>query len=123
MKIKYITVFTDDIERQVSFFNQGMGFEVCGKKNFFPGQESILLRTDNPEVFIAVVENNKQEYGKNLIILSSQDCLSDYHTLKLAGVVFYNEPQYLPVGLGAEFCDPSGNHYLLLEERSYHHFT
>ena len=122
MKIKYITVFTDDLEKQVSFFNEGMGFEICGKKNFFPDQESILLRTDNPDIFIAVVKDINREYGKSLIILSSHDCLSDYHALKLAGVVFYNEPQYLPVGLGAEFCDPSGNHYLLLEERSYHHF-
>lgn len=121
MKIKYIAVFTDDVEKQVNFFNEGMGFEVCGKKSFFPDQESILLRTDNPDVFIAVVEDNKGEYGKNLIILSSHDCLSDYHALKLAGVAFYNEPQYLPVGLGAEFRDPAGNHYLLLEERSYHH--
>jgi catechol 2,3-dioxygenase-like lactoylglutathione lyase family enzyme len=122
MKIKYITVFTDDVEKQVSFFCDGLGFEVCGKKNFFPGRESILLRTDNPDVFIAVVGDNNPDYPKNLIILSSHDCLSDYHTLKLAGVVFHNEPQYLPVGLGAEFCDPAGNHYLLLEERSYHHF-
>ncbi|WP_426672149.1 hypothetical protein ACPPVU_13060 [Mucilaginibacter sp. McL0603] len=80
------------------------------------------MRTDNPDVFIVVVEDIKGEYDKNLIILSSHDCLNDYHTLKLSGVVFYNKPQYLPVGLGVEFCDPSGNHYLLLEERSYHHF-
>ena len=123
MKIKYIPVFTKDIDKQVSFFTEDLGFAVCGKKNFFPDQESILLRTDNPDIFIVVVEDIKEEYGKSLIILSSHDCLNDYHTLKLAGVVFYNKPQYLPVGLGAEFCDPSGNHYLLLEERSYHHFS
>lgn len=53
------------------------------------------------------------------IILNTDDCLNDYHSLKTAGVNFHNEPQYLPIGLGAEFSDPLGNHYLLIEERIY----
>jgi hypothetical protein len=42
----------------------------------------------------------------------------------MAGVVFYNEPYYSPMGLGAEFMDPSGiNRCLLIEERSYNNPT
>jgi hypothetical protein len=119
MKIKYIPVFTDNIDKQVSFFTENLGFEVCGKKSFLPGQESILIKTNHPDVFIAIHKDTMREYGRGRIILNSYDCLSDYHALKMAGVIFYNEPQYLPMGLGAEFRDPSGNHYLLIEERAY----
>jgi hypothetical protein len=123
MKIKYIPVFTDDIEKQVSFFTENLGFEVCGKKIFLPNQESILIKTNSPDVFIAILKDDTREYGRGRIILNSYDCLSDYHALKMSGVVFYNEPQYLPMGLGAEFFDPSGNQYLLIEERSYNNQT
>jgi catechol 2,3-dioxygenase-like lactoylglutathione lyase family enzyme len=123
MKIKYIPVFTDDIEKQVSFFTENLGFEVCGKKSFLPDQESVLIKTNSPDVFITIVKDTVREYGRGRIILNSYDCLSDYHALKMAGVIFYKEPQYLPMGLGAEFEDPSGNHYLLIEERIYNNLT
>ncbi len=123
MKIKYIPVFTDDIEKQVNFFTESLGFEVCGKKSFLPDQESVLIKTNSPDVFITIIKDTIREYGRGHIILNSYDCLSDYHALKMAGVIFYKEPQYLPMGLGVEFEDPSGNHYLLIEERIYNNLT
>ncbi|HTD42338.1 MAG TPA: VOC family protein [Mucilaginibacter sp.] len=119
MKIKYIPVFTNDIEKQVFFFTEYLGFEVCGKKSLLPGQEGILIKTNSPDLFIVVLTDHDREQARGQIIINSYDCLSDYHNLKMAGVVFSNEPHYLPMGLGAEFSDPSGNQYLLIEERSY----
>lgn len=119
MKIKYIPVFTNDIEKQVAFFTENLRFEVCGKKNFLPDREGILIKTNNPDLFIVVLTHADKEYSRSQIIINSHDCLNDYHNLKMAGVVFFNEPHYLPMGLGAEFFDPSGNQYLLIEERSY----
>ncbi|MGN6637701.1 MAG: VOC family protein [Mucilaginibacter sp.] len=119
MKIKYLPVFTDDIEKQVTFFTENLGFEIYGKKSFVSDQESILLKTNSPGLFIVVLMDITGEYQQGPIIINSHDCLSDYHNLKMAGVIFNNEPHYLPVGLCAEFSDPSGNQYLLLEERSY----
>jgi len=120
MKIKYIPIFTDDLERQVNFFTENLGFEIHGKKNILPGQESILLKTNNPDVFMVVMKDTAYEYRKNRIVLNTDDCLNDYHALKkMIGIKFFNEPQYLPMGLGAEFSDPAGNRYLLIEERSY----
>jgi hypothetical protein len=40
MKIKYIPVFTDNIDKQVSFFTENLGFEVCGKKAFYPARKA-----------------------------------------------------------------------------------
>ncbi|HTD99663.1 MAG TPA: VOC family protein [Mucilaginibacter sp.] len=119
MKIKYLPVFTDDIEKQVSFFTDNLGFELYGKKTIFSGQESMLIKTHSPDIFIVVVKDTANEYRRGHIVLNSDDCLNDYHNLKMAGVTFCNEPQYLPIGLGIEFIDPSGNRYLLIEERSY----
>jgi len=119
MKIKYIPVFTDDIEKQAAFFTENLGFEVCGKKDLLPDQEGILIKTNSPDLFIIVMTAPDRAYARSQIIINSFDCLSDYHNLKMAGVVFFNEPHYLPWGLGAEFSDPSGNQYLLIEERSY----
>lgn len=119
MKIKYLPVFTNDIEKQVIFFTTNLGFEIYGKKHIFSGQESILIKTHSPDIFIAIVADAANEYRRGHIVLNSDDCLSDYHHLKMAGVIFCSEPQYLPLGLGIEFIDPSGNRYLLIEERSY----
>ncbi len=119
MKIKYLSVFTDDIEKQIAFFIENLGFEVLGKKSFLPGQESVLIKTNNPDLFIVVHMDSDSEFRRGPVIINSQDCLNDYHNLKMAGVIFHNEPHYLPIGLCAAFSDPSGNQYLLLEERSY----
>jgi len=121
MKIKYLPVFTDDIEKQVIFFTEHLGFEICGKKNILPDQESTLIKTSSPDLFIIILTDPNKEYGRGRIIVNSHDCLNDYYKLKMAGVVFYNEPHYLPMGLCADFSDPSGNQYLLIEERSYNH--
>jgi catechol 2,3-dioxygenase-like lactoylglutathione lyase family enzyme len=119
MKIKYIPVFTNDIEKQVTFFTDNLGFEVYGKKKLLPDQEGILIKTNSPDLFIVLLTDTDERQVRGQIIINSHDCLSDYHNLKMTGVVFNNEPHYLPMGLGAEFSDPSGNQYLLIEERSY----
>ena len=119
MKIKYLPVFTNDIEKQVSFFTDCLGFEIYGKKPIFSGQESILIKTHSADVFIAIIKDTANEYRRGHIVLNCDDCLNDYHKLKMAGVIFCNEPQYLPIGMGIEFIDPFGNRYLLIEERSY----
>jgi predicted enzyme related to lactoylglutathione lyase len=119
MKIKYIPVFTDDIEKQVAFFTENLGFELFGKKSLLPDREGILIKPNSPDLFIVVLTDPDKGQARGRIIINSHDCLSDYHNLKMAGVVFTNEPHYLPMGLGAEFSDPSGNQYLLIEERSY----
>jgi len=119
MTIKYIPIFADDPEKQVSFFTDYLGFELAGTKKVLQGQECTLIKTNNPDIFIIVIKDMMNEYRRCRIVLNSDDCLNDYHTLKMAGVVFCNEPYYLPMGLGAEFTDPAGNHYLLIEERCY----
>jgi predicted enzyme related to lactoylglutathione lyase len=119
MKIKYIPIFTEDIETQARFFTDNLGFEICSKKNILLAEECIVIKTNTQDVFIVIARDAGFDYRKCHIVVNTEDCLSDYHSLKKSGVFFYNEPHYSTMGLGAEFMDPSGNRCLLIEERSY----
>lgn len=123
MKIKYIPIFTEDIESQVRFFADNLGFEVYDKKNILASQECVVMQTTSPDIFILIAKDRGYGNKKCSIVVNTDDCLNDYHNLKLAGIQFYNEPQYTPTGLKAEFADPSGNRCLLIEERNYNNLT
>ena len=122
MKIKYIPIFTEDIESEVGFFTN-LGFEVYDKKDILASQECVVMQTASPGIFIVIARDYGYGGKKCSIIVSTDDCLNDYHNLKQAGIQFYNEPQYTPTGLKAEFADPSGNRCLLIEERNYNNLT
>ncbi len=123
MKIKYIPIFTEDIESQVRFFADNLGFEVFDKKNILASQECVVMQTTSPDIFILIAKDYGYGNKKCSMVVSTDDCLNDYHNMKTAGIKFYNEPQYTPTGLRAEFIDPSGNRCLLIEERNYNSLT
>jgi predicted enzyme related to lactoylglutathione lyase len=123
MKIKYIPIFTEDVESQVRFFTDALGFQVCDKKNILASCECIIMQTTNPDIFILIAKDYGRDNRRCSIVVNTDDCLNDYHLLKLAGIQFYKEPQYTSTGLRAEFVDPSGNHCLLIEERNYDNLT
>ena len=123
MKIKYIPIFTDDVESQVKFFIDNLGFEVCDKKNLLTSRECVIMQTTSPDIFMLIAKDYGYDTRRCNIVVNTDDCLNDYHHLKLAGIQFYNEPQYTPTGLRAEFADPSGNRCLLIEERNYNDLT
>jgi predicted enzyme related to lactoylglutathione lyase len=119
MKIKYIPIFTEDVDRQVRFFTDTLGFEVYDKKNILTSRECIIMQTTSPDIFILIAKDYGYNDNRCNIVVNTDDCLNDCHLLKLAGIQFCKEPQYTSTGLRAEFVDPSGNHCLLIEERNY----
>jgi predicted enzyme related to lactoylglutathione lyase len=119
MKLKYIPVFTDDMDALISFYSEKLGFTVAGKMAFIEGWEGTVLEADNlPNAAIVVTAGNTTN-NKACIILSTDDCLADYHLYKTKGLFFCTAPRYLPAGMQAEFLDPAGNLFVLLEERNY----
>ena len=119
MKLKYIPVFAEDIDAQIDFYTQKLGFNAIGNTCFSEGEEYTVLQASNLDVALVVAESNGANVFKSCIILNTEDCLKDYHLYKTAGVFFYAAPRYLPTGLAAEFLDPAGNRFILLEERNY----
>ncbi|MDN5287843.1 MAG: hypothetical protein JWR38_4117 [Mucilaginibacter sp.] len=119
MKLKYIPVFAEDVDAQIDFYTQKLGFNVISNIGFIEGEESMVLQANNLDVAFVMAGSNRDSVYKSCIILNTEDCLKDYHLYKTAGVFFYAAPRYLPAGLAAEFLDPGGNRLILLEERSY----
>ena len=63
--------------------------------------------------------NFKEVIEQETIILSTDDCLKDYYMLKQQDLPQLSEPVYTDKGLFIEFCDPSGNRFILMENRDY----
>ncbi|MGF7038776.1 VOC family protein [Mucilaginibacter lappiensis] len=119
MKLKYIPVFAEDADAQIDFYTQKLGFNAISNICFIEGEGCTVLQADNLDVALVVAGGNSNNTFKSCIILNTEDCLKDYHLYKTAGVFFYAAPRYLPTGLAAEFLDPGGNRFILLEERNY----
>jgi predicted enzyme related to lactoylglutathione lyase len=119
MKLKYIPVFAEDAVAQIDFYTQKLGFNAISNISFMKGEESIVLQADNLDVALVMTVSHNGDAYKSCIILNTEDCLKDYHLYKAAGVFFCEAPRYLPTGLAAEFLDPGGNRFILLEERNY----
>jgi predicted enzyme related to lactoylglutathione lyase len=119
MKLKYIPVFTQDMDGQLNFYTQKLGFKMAGNMWFMDGEQSTVVQAKNLDVALVVTPQHHGADYKTCVLLSTDDCLNDYHRYKALGVFFCTAPRYLPTGLAAEFLDPDGNRFVLLEERSY----
>lgn len=119
MRVKYIPVFTDNIDEQLNFFIHNLGFKVSENRLIYEDSECRTIETGSPGIFFVLIKRNAWHGGNNCIILNTDDCLNDYYRLKTNGVVFFTEPQYSSTGLAAYFSDICGNEFLLLEERNY----
>jgi predicted enzyme related to lactoylglutathione lyase len=120
MKLKYIPVFAEDVDAQISFYTQKLGFSAISNISFMEGERCTVLQSDNLDVALVVGgSNGTNNTFKSCIILNTEDCLKDYLSYKTSGVFFCTTPRYLPNGLAAEFLDPGGNRFILLEERNY----
>ncbi|RVU01240.1 hypothetical protein EOD41_04545 [Mucilaginibacter limnophilus] len=119
MKLKYVPVYAGDFEEQLKFYTEKLGFKVADNVLFYEDAECTLLETGDYDVLLAISKHNPHTDTKGCIILNTDDCLNDHYRLRTAGVQFDTEPEYQPIGLVAEFSDPCGNKFVLLEERNY----
>lgn len=54
-----------------------------------------------------------------LLEFATDDCIRDFHRLKLNGLCIEEKLTYISSGLKASFKDPFGNTLRLIEERNY----
>jgi len=119
MKIKYIPVFVNDMEEAIGFFTGKLGFSLAGETVLNDDAGYTAMQVNNTETYLNLQLDKHNSGFKTRIILNTDDCLKDYHDLKTKGINFKEQPQYLTIGLSAEFNDNYGNQYVLLEERNY----
>ena len=111
-----------DRETSVRFFTENLGFELAGDVRI-RNHECTALRINENSPLLVLEEFEAGMFQPvslaDRIVLNTDDCLRDYYKLKTLGVRFLNKPEYLSVGLTAQFADPSGNIFALFEQRDY----
>ncbi len=122
MKIKYVSVFARNIEEEIDFLTNKLGFVVKNTLYLQEGVKAILVESGSDEegvLKLVVIDKYSLQDNRTVVVLNTMDCIRSYHQLKASGVYFAKSPVYTETGMSAKFEDPSGNIYMLLEERDY----
>jgi uncharacterized glyoxalase superfamily protein PhnB len=134
MKIANAHLWVHDQEQALAFYTEKLGMEVrsdvtlpeLGDFRWLsvspPGQEdvSIVLMAIPGE---PVMDNETKKQIEELmakgfagsVFLTTEDCRSEYETLRDRGVEFTEAPEERPYGIDAGLRDPSGNSIRLTE--------
>lgn len=121
MESSYIPVIVNKLDRALRFFIGKLNFVVTEEVEMLPGLKTLVVSSRDRSLSLVLVESpsSSHVYSRNKIVIKTDDCIRDYCTFKKAGVRFKSEPQYFSAGLMANFSDPFGNLYALLEVRNY----
>ena len=128
MKIANAHLWVHDQEQALAFYTEKLGMEVrsdvtlpeMGDFRWLTvspaGQEdvSIVLMAIPGEPMIDAetkkqIEELTAKGFAGTVFLPTEDCRSDYETLRQRGVEFTEAPEERPYGIDAGFRDPSGN--------------
>ena len=122
MRIKYVSVFSKNVKEEIDFLTNKLGFMVKKTLHLQEGLEACVLESKtfgDDGTKLLVINAPILNYNKTVVILNTLDCIRSYHELKSSGIFFAKGPYYTQTGMSVEFEDPSGNNYILLEERDY----
>lgn len=111
----YKVIFVNCEETSLKFFTNIPGFRLQEKIDI-EGKQCPILQLHNGD-FLMLVE--KDVIGPDTIVLKTDDCLRDYHLLRQNSVATLGRPRYVDNGLELSFTDPTGNQFVILEERDY----
>lgn len=119
MRIKYVTIQSENIAEKESFFVNFLGFKRKGELELWPNVCCKLLSNHDSDVHLAIIPSACTLNQKAIIIFNTENCLKQYHEITQNGIAFSHKPYYVSAGMIAEFKDKEGNQFILLEERSY----
>lgn len=121
LSIKYIPLYSKNVDAEVEFFIQHFGLIHAGKILINTDIEGVLVKLDaDKELYLLFIPSERKVDPSNFkIIINTNDCLKEYLAMKNEGVEFEERPHYLSSGLAACFKLSEGSHFLLLEERNY----
>ncbi|MFD0792120.1 VOC family protein [Mucilaginibacter litoreus] len=119
MEIKYVTLYTRNMNNEVKFCTDKLGFKFLKRTKVLDEKECVILINASNTLGLMLIENDRIDDLSVTVTLNTNDFLKDHFELKNHGVSFLGEPEYTPAGIAAAFKDPSGNHWMLIEERDY----
>lgn len=117
LSVRYVFIYISKLEEGTIFYRDVLGFEQM-YPIFDLRQNHVAFCNAAIGMGIILIESEQALKGMNLV-LNTTDCIKDYLQLKANGVAFAKVPDYSDKGLEAEFMDPYGNVFTLLEERIY----
>lgn len=115
LALEYTCLNVNDINNAIQFLRNIL--ELKEESNLDDFQEGLVF-TNGEHHKIVLVECAETIQNPEVLLLTN-DCIHDYHNLLDKGIHFTKNPDYTKDGLTAEFLDPFGNCYCLLEERNY----
>lgn len=116
-QIESITVYVTDQDRALQFFVDQVGFEQRADRPFMPGSRWIeVAPPGSPTVLILANWFDAGTDRFSRIVFSTDDIHATYEAMHSRGVQFSEAPTMQPWGmLQAQFTDPDGNSYVLVQ--------
>jgi hypothetical protein len=111
----YKVVFVKCEETSLNFFTEMLGFKLYEKIEI-QSKECPILQLNGGD-FMMLVE--KQTIDPDTVVLRTDDCVRDYYLFKQKSLATLTKPRYVDNGLELCFSDPSGNQFIMIEERDY----
>jgi catechol 2,3-dioxygenase-like lactoylglutathione lyase family enzyme len=115
--ITVVSVPVSDQDAAARFYVEALGFAVLFDEPFGPGMRWLQLGAPDARCSIALVDWFEQMPPGSVqgIVLETPDIARDHAALSDRGVAFAGPPVEDPYGTHAEFEDPDGNGWILLQ--------
>lgn len=113
MKIKYVTIIVDDMDKSAEFYTKVLGFEV--EEVFdLPGGKIVLLGNGN-ETGFELIQNSTFKTGFYSVGLDVEDIHEELENFRKNNVKIAMEATRISVGMMAGVIDPNGVNIVLIQ--------
>lgn len=113
MKIKYVTIIVDDMDKSAEFYTKVLGFEV--EEVFdLPGGKIVLLGNGN-ETGFELIQNSTFKTGFYSVGLDVEDIHEELENFRKNNVEIAMEATRISVGMMARVIDPNGVNIVLIQ--------
>jgi len=124
--LRTVTLVIPDYDEAIAWYTEVLGFSLQEDSDLGKGKRWVVVSPANAATgssFLLAKAATEQQSksignqtgGRVAFFLQSDDFQSDHARLKKAGVHFLEEPRHEPYGHVAQFTDPWGNKYDLIE--------
>lgn len=113
MKIKYVTIIVDDMDKSIEFYTEVLGFEVDDVFDL-PGGKIVLL-SNGDETGFELIQNSTFKTGFYSVGLDVEDIHKEMENFRKNNVEIAMEPTRISVGIMARVIDPNGVNIVLIQ--------
>ena len=127
-KLMLVTIVVKNQDKALDFYTKTLGFEK--RADFAPpgnprwvtvaptGQDIEIALWEAGSKSVGVPPSHQQPGIGTQWNFKVADCRKTYAELKARGVKFISQPVEYPYAIGAEFIDPDGNHFSIVQPRT-----